>query len=163
LTYPFTHRFFCTPLGLLQLLNEPHPGYLTVPSLHGWNYNVDLHLSHTPSALQSFALGAGHPTRIPNYTRSWPFPTRHTSDVLVNPDGRCVWRKDGPTRGRCIWEMMGVWGWDEGKKEPVVLREHYFSKLDNGREIDFYKDAYFPFVSCLILSAFPFAPTNRSV
>lgn len=46
-----------------------------------------------------------------------------------------------------MWEMMGVWGWDDNKNEAVALREHYFSKLDNGREIDFYKDAYYPFVS----------------
>ena len=36
--------------------------------------------------------------------------------------------KDGPTGGKCVWEMHGVWGWDRTKEEAVVLRESYFSK-----------------------------------
>jgi hypothetical protein len=28
------------------MLNEPHPGYIDLPSLHSFNYNTDLHLSH---------------------------------------------------------------------------------------------------------------------
>lgn len=42
--------------------------------------------------------------------------------------GRKAWRKDGPTNGKCVWEMHGVWGYDVLKKEGVVLRENYFVK-----------------------------------
>ena len=28
------------------MINEPHPGYVGLPSLHGFDYNTDLHLSH---------------------------------------------------------------------------------------------------------------------
>ncbi|KAL7409574.1 glycoside hydrolase family 5 protein [Mrakia frigida] len=133
-----------------ELLNEPHPGYLALPSLHSFNYNTDLHLHLAPSALQSFALGAGHTQTIPLYTRSWPFPTRTTKSVEVNVEKKKVWRDDGPTGGKCIWEVQGVWGWDEkkrgGKGEAVALRETYFTKGTDGREINFYEDAYFPFI-----------------
>lgn len=55
-------------------------------------------------------------------------PTRLTSHEVLNTSGRKVWREDGPTQGRCLWEMHGVWGWDTNKKEGVVLRENYFVK-----------------------------------
>ena len=29
-----------------KMINEPHPGYVGLPSLHGFDYNTDLHLSH---------------------------------------------------------------------------------------------------------------------
>lgn len=28
------------------MINEPHPGYINLSSLHSFNYNTDLHLSH---------------------------------------------------------------------------------------------------------------------
>ncbi len=55
-------------------------------------------------------------------------PTRRTSHGVLNTDGLNVWLPDGPTAGRCLWEMHGVWGWDRNKKEGVVLRESYFIK-----------------------------------
>jgi len=30
----------------IQMINEPHPGYINLSSLHSFNYNTDLHLSH---------------------------------------------------------------------------------------------------------------------
>lgn len=27
-------------------MNEPHRGYIDVPSLHEWDYNTDLHLAY---------------------------------------------------------------------------------------------------------------------
>lgn len=39
-----------------------------------------------------------------------------------------VWREDGPTGGQCIWESHGVWGYDNVKKEGVVLKETYFTR-----------------------------------
>jgi len=30
----------------IQMLNEPHRGYIDLPSLHNWDYNTDLHLSY---------------------------------------------------------------------------------------------------------------------
>lgn len=32
-------------------MNEPHRGYINVPSLHAFDYNTDLHLSHVRELL----------------------------------------------------------------------------------------------------------------
>jgi hypothetical protein len=80
------------------------------------------------SAFQSFMLGAGYPTLVPFWSRSFPIPTSLTSHSILNSVGRKAWRHDGPTKGLCLWEKQGVWGWDVNKKEGVVLRENYFSK-----------------------------------
>ncbi|KAL5636350.1 hypothetical protein ACGC1H_004983 [Rhizoctonia solani] len=130
-----------------ELMNEPHRGYVSIPSLHSFDYNTDLHLHDTPNALQSFALGAGHAVRIPHYVRSWPWPTRIGKHVLRNEQGGRAWRADGPTQGKCVWEMHGVWGWDIKKREPVPLREHYFERHpDTSAKIEWHEDFFYPFV-----------------
>lgn len=53
-------------------------------------------------------------------------PTRKTAKITLNPKGRKAWREDGPTQGKCVWQMHDVWGWDTKKDEGVVLRESYF-------------------------------------
>ena len=78
------------------------------------------------SPLQSFLLGAGHPTNVDHWTRSFPIPTKRTGKTLLNPQSRKAWREDGPTGGRDLWEMHGVWGWDDAKSAGVVLLEDYF-------------------------------------
>ncbi|KAA1475251.1 glycoside hydrolase family 5 protein [Dentipellis sp. KUC8613] len=132
-----------------ELMNEPHRGYIGLPSLHGFDYNTDLHLSHVPSALQSFMLGSGYPTTVGHWTRSFPLPTRLTSHSVLNSASRKAWRADGPTGGRDIWELHGVWGYDTAKNEGIVLRESYFTRdpasaSASGREVDWYADCYFP-------------------
>lgn len=81
-------------------------------------------------------LGAGYPTSVPHYTRSFPMPTRLTSSSLINLAGKKAWQEDGPTGGRCLWELHGVWGWDSNKQERVVLQEDYFAKdPNNGKKV----------------------------
>ncbi|KAL0945851.1 hypothetical protein HGRIS_012134 [Hohenbuehelia grisea] len=131
-----------------EMMNEPHRGYIDLPSLHGFDYNTDLHLSFVPSAFQSFMLGSGYPTSIAHWTRSFPMPTKKTSHSVLNPAGYKSWRSDGPTGGRCVWEMHGVWGFDTTKKAGVVLRESYFSKHPmSGEKVDWYQDFYYPFLN----------------
>jgi hypothetical protein len=97
--------------------------------------------------MQSFLLGAGHPTSVGHWTRSFPMPTRLTGSGILNPAGKTCWRADGPTGGQCLWEMHGVWGWDKRKGEGVVLRESYFTKHPmSGKKIEWYEDFYYPFV-----------------
>ncbi|KAI0069139.1 glycoside hydrolase family 5 protein [Artomyces pyxidatus] len=130
-----------------EMMNEPHRGYIDLPSLHAFDYNTDLHLSHVPSALQSFMLGSGHPTTVGVWTRSFPLPTRLTSQSVLNSSSRKAWREDGPTGGKDIWEMHGVWGYDTVKKDGVVLRESYFVKDPmSGKKVDWYTDFYYPFI-----------------
>ncbi|KAI0752493.1 glycoside hydrolase [Daedaleopsis nitida] len=130
-----------------EMMNEPHRGYIELQSMHAFDYNTDLHLGHVPTAFQSFMLGAGHPTAVGHWTRSFPMPTRLTSQRVINTAGQKAWRENGPTQGKCLWEMHGVWGWDHKKDEGVVLRESYFKRdPDSGRDIDWYTDFYFPVV-----------------
>ncbi|KAI0321523.1 glycoside hydrolase family 5 protein, partial [Amylostereum chailletii] len=131
-----------------ELMNEPHRGYIDLQSLHEFDYNTDLHLSHVPSALQSFMLGSGYPTVVNHWTRSFPLPTRKTSTSVLNSASRKAWREDGPTGGRDVWEMHGVWGYDTKKKDGVVLRENYFVKDPaSGRKVEWYGDFYYPFIN----------------
>ncbi|KAH8112810.1 glycoside hydrolase family 5 protein [Phellopilus nigrolimitatus] len=128
-----------------QMMNEPHRGYIEAPSMHAFDYNTDLHLAHVPSALQSFALGAGHALLVPHYSRSFPMPTKLTSFELMNAEEISVWQPDGSTEGACLWEMHGVWGWDKRKKEAIVLRENYFAKHPmTDKKVDWYTDFYYP-------------------
>lgn len=130
-----------------EVMNEPHRGYIELPSLHKFDYNTDLHLSHVPSAFESFMLGSGYSTLVAHWTRSFPLPTRLTSRSVLNSTNRKAWRPDGPTQGMCVWEMHGVWGWDNNKNEGVVLRENYFVKDPmTGRKVDWYTDFYYPFL-----------------
>ncbi|KAG8760210.1 hypothetical protein FRC11_000765 [Ceratobasidium sp. 423] len=137
----------CKAVVGFELMNEPHRGYVSTPSLHSFDYNTDLHFHDTPNALQSFALGAGHAVQIPHYVRSWPWPTRIGKHVLRNEQGVKAWRADGPTQGKCVWEMHGVWGWDVKKHEPVPLREGYFKKHpETGAGVEWHEDFFYPFI-----------------
>ncbi|EMD36757.1 glycoside hydrolase family 5 protein [Gelatoporia subvermispora B] len=130
-----------------EIMNEPHRGYIDLKSMYEFDYNTDLHLGHVPTAFQSFMLGAGHPTAVGHWTRSFPFPSRLTSTKVINTTGQKAWRDDGPTQGKCLWEMHGVWGWDTQKNQGVVLRETYFTKDPmTGRKVDWYTDFYYPLV-----------------
>lgn len=142
-----------------DMLNEPHRGYIEVPSLHNWDYNTDLHLHDIPSAFNSFCLGAGLPTAVPHYVRSFPMPTKVDKHVMVNEQKVSVWRADGPTEGKCLWAMHGVWIYDEKYKVPMVLRENYFNNNPlTGDKVDWYTDFYYPFLqkwATLVRSACP--------
>ncbi|KAJ6520077.1 glycoside hydrolase [Mycena sanguinolenta] len=130
-----------------EMMNEPHRGYIDLKSLHEFDYNTDLHLAYVPSPFQSYQLGAGHPTSVSFWSRSFPMPTTKTSEAVLNTSGRKAWRSDGPTVGECVWAMHGVWGWDRNKNVAVVLRENYFVKHPlNGEKIDWYTDFYYPFL-----------------
>ena len=128
------------------MINEPHPGYIGLPTLHGWNYQTDLHLGAAPSPLQSFAAGSGHETPgVAVYTRSWPVPTRKTASTVLPHKGEESARAwlNGV---QCAWEREAVWMWDREQGRTVVLKEGYFARTAKGRRVDFYGDFYWPFV-----------------
>ncbi|KAF8328906.1 glycoside hydrolase family 5 protein [Cantharellus anzutake] len=131
-----------------ELMNEPHRGYIGLESLHTFDYYTELHLHDCPTALQSFALGAGHSVEVVHYVRSWPFPTRPWRRARRNEENANVWRTSGPTQGRCLWEMHAVWDWDERKDAPVALRENYFWRHPvTHQPVNWYKDSWYPFVT----------------
>ncbi|GMK54726.1 hypothetical protein CspeluHIS016_0113120 [Cutaneotrichosporon spelunceum] len=123
-----------------QMLNEPHGGYIGVPTIDEWNYNTDLHLGEYPSPLQSFSLGDGHPTKVPVYERSWPHPTRVSRYSVANKSGARAWTIP------CPWEKEGVWSWSADQGHAVALQQDYFTKNAKGEPVSFYKDCYYPFV-----------------
>ncbi|EKM57344.1 glycoside hydrolase family 5 protein [Phanerochaete carnosa HHB-10118-sp] len=130
-----------------EIMNEPHRGYVELQSMQGFDYNADLHLGPVPTPLQSFTLGAGHPTEVGVWTRSFLIPTRRTSQVILNKADRKIWYHDGPTGERCIWEMLGIWGWDCNKKEGIVPRENHFKKHSmTNAKVDWCTAFYFPFL-----------------
>lgn len=135
-----------TLLTLFQMMNEPHPGYIGMATIDKWNYNTDLHLGQYPSPLQGMSLGAGHPTLVSTYVRSFPHPTRVKSKAVANLNKATAWRSDGPTAGQCPWEKEGVWKWSAEKNLGIALQEDYFSKDRSGKPIEFYQDFYFPFI-----------------
>ncbi|KAI0245249.1 glycoside hydrolase family 5 protein, partial [Lactifluus subvellereus] len=112
-----------------EMMNEPHRGYIDLPSLYEFDYNTDLHLGDIPSAFQSFLLGAGHPTNVNHWTRSFPMPTKHTDQKLLNPQGRKAWRQDGPTGGLDLLGANLL-----GRTALIVA------------QIDWYTDFYYPFL-----------------
>ncbi|KAJ7700479.1 glycoside hydrolase [Mycena rosella] len=147
-----------------EMMNEPHRGYIDLKSLHEFDYNTDLHLSYIPSPFESFQLGAGHPTVVSHWTRSFPMPTRKTSAAVLNTAGRTAWRADGPTRGKCVWAAHGVWGWDKGKDSAVVLRENYFVRHPRtGDKIDWYTDFYYPFLHKWVETVRGVSPAEKLV
>ena len=134
------------------MMNEPHRGYIQIPSLHAFDYNTDLHLSHVRKSISLATHASLNPLRsvrlpiVPvgcwppyprsTWTRSFPMPTKKTSTTLLNTSKRTAWRPDGPTNGRCLWELHHVWGWDNVKDQSVVLQENYFSKIPiTGRKV----------------------------
>ncbi|KAI0783200.1 glycoside hydrolase family 5 protein [Abortiporus biennis] len=131
-----------------EMMNEPHRGYIDLKSMHRFDPDTDLHLGHVPTAFQSFLLGAGYATRVAHYARGIPPPTRLSHYDILNESKKKVWRDDGPTGGKCLWELHGVWGWDKVKDEGVVLREGYFSRDPaSNKEVDWYTDYYYPFLN----------------
>lgn len=90
----------------------------------------------TASAFESFQLGAGHPTMVGTWMRSFPVPTKLTHYTLLNKKGVKAWAPDGPTQGRCIWEYHDLWRWSSTTDKPVILRENYFKRHpDTGKEV----------------------------
>ncbi|RKP14740.1 glycoside hydrolase superfamily [Piptocephalis cylindrospora] len=126
----------------MEVMNEPHPGYIGLKSFHEWNHGKDLVFGDSPSALQSMALGDGIPQEVGVWERSWPFPTRLSHCRWINQEGDRAWKQGTP----CPWRAHGVWD-IVGDGDVQVLRPNYFTQNPRtGKHIDFNQDFYLPFV-----------------
>ena len=71
------------------MMNEPHPGYIGLPSLNAFDYNTDLHLSHVRESITS-VLRIVTNCQWVFLTYSICFPVipigNWTSDIGVNMD-----------------------------------------------------------------------------
>ncbi|GAA5872896.1 hypothetical protein JCM1840_005882 [Sporobolomyces johnsonii] len=136
----------CEAVMGFEVMNEPHRGYIELLSPYAWDFTADLAIGYFPSALQSWALGTGHPVLIPHYAPSFPV-TAVTHTVLLRPPrGRSAWLpppsssdsscspsssiKDlRASSSGCLWAEHGVWAFDASKGEigeAVVLKMEYF-------------------------------------
>ena len=148
----------CPALIGIELMNEPHRGYVNLYSFNRWNYLTDLHIGHYPSALQGLALGDGHSQMIPFYVKTWPVPSRLSHYTRVDPQGLSAWYKSSDSQSfpntrkqdGCLWREHGVWDWDEKKQKPIVLQADYFHvdprPGQQRRPVEWYRDFYAPFV-----------------
>ena len=135
-----------------DVMNEPHPGFIGLPSLERWNQYVDLHLGVMPSGVQGMVLASGGENilskglklKLPIYHRSWPGPSKVSGYVDYEiSKGPRVWlegRKD-------IWKEEGVWWWDRQIRSGYSYKKDYFTKHPKtGVLIDFERDFYEPFL-----------------
>lgn len=125
-------------------LNEPHPGFIGLPSLLHFNENTDLHLGHMPNALQSMSLAAGIPTSVPYFSRAWPHPSKCTRYDILNQDHISAWL---PGRAD-IWQDERVFGISSDGSAVLGLKgASYFSHHPVTKEnVDFERDFYVPFL-----------------
>ena len=122
----------------LQMMNEPHRGYIDLPSLHGFDYNTDLHLgdvrayhptqSQSPWAINTHlttANGLIQP-RLSSLSFSAPVirrllidgrarsrcpldaPVERSSTLKVVKPGVRTGRRAGGTCGRCMVYGSGI-------------------------------------------------------
>ena len=151
-------RYFARKLASLEcilgwdVMNEPHPGFIGLPSLKQWNEDTELHLGVMANGVQGMVLasgGEGAPNikphlSIPIYHRSWPRPSKVSGyvDYELSRSSR-VWldgRKD-------IWREEGVWWWDQRNGEGYDCKWDYFTRHPKtGALVDFERDFYEPFI-----------------
>ena len=135
-----------------DVMNEPHPGFVGLPSLTKWNPDTELHLGIMPNAVQGMILSSGGEDapdktfrlKLPVYERSWPRPSTLTTHIEYEVcKGYRAWldgRKD-------IWKEEKVWWWDPAREEGFSFKEDYFTKHpQTGMPIDFERDFYEPFL-----------------
>ncbi|KAL7749380.1 hypothetical protein RI367_005251 [Sorochytrium milnesiophthora] len=145
-----------------EVMNEPHQGYIGLDNMCEYDGTATLVFGDSPSALQSFALGAGVPQEVGVWVKSWPMPTRKSTTRLLNAERESVWLPGYS----CPWRDAGVWDVDEATaKDPqphlTLLKPDYFCKHPIlGRPVDFNQDFYLPFANAYaaaIHSVFPSA------
>ncbi|KAI9308343.1 glycoside hydrolase superfamily [Cunninghamella echinulata] len=130
------------PVVGFEVINEPSPGYIGLPTLKAFDPVVNLIFGDAPTPLQSFALGDGIPQKVGVYIKSWPFPTKKSHSRVINENKVSAWLNGGS----CVWKQHGVW--DIKNEKPILLASDYFSKdPKTGKKVDFYQDFYVPFVN----------------
>eukprot|EP00158_Paraphelidium_tribonemae_P006707 Partr_v1_DN27943_c0_g1_i1_m11403 putative Cellulase (glycosyl hydrolase family 5) len=138
------HLKDCRAVIGIEIMNEPHSGYIGIETLEKYDYDKHLHLGPSPTALQSFALGSGLTQDVAVYARSFPYPTRKVGITKMNPQRETHWSPAG-----CIWRQHGVWDIRivDGVEQAVILRKDYFHHDSRtGMPYNFNQDFYLPFV-----------------
>ena len=125
-------------------MNEPHPGYIGLPSLHYFNETTDLHLGYMPNALSSMALAAGVPTSVPYFSRSWPHPSKIARNDILNEDHITAWLPGASD----IWQDERVFTISPAGNAELGPKgvSYFFNHPITGAPVDFESDFYVPFI-----------------
>ena len=143
------HRLRGLIMGV-DLINEPHPGFISLEHLHAFDPVANLHLGCMPSPLQSMMLADGFSMKVPVYDKTWvvgngwptwplsfePTAPRLSHVPMVNADKVRAWRSGEQD----VWRQHGVWGVnDDGS---VACNHPYFSVFPpnhprSGQKVDF--------------------------
>ncbi|KAI8915672.1 glycoside hydrolase superfamily [Gorgonomyces haynaldii] len=124
-----------------EAMNEPHPGYIGMEDITSFDQMKDLHLGHSPTPLQGWALASGMKQNVDYYIKSWPWPSRKVGTRPLNEE-----EISAILPGReCVWKENGVWTVN-ADNQPVLLKPNHFAKLEDGSDCDFYRDFYGPFL-----------------
>ncbi|KAJ3122642.1 hypothetical protein HK100_011897 [Physocladia obscura] len=132
----------CRAVVGFEFMNEPHYGYIGLMNVERFDPMVFFHFGSFPSALQSFALGAGLAVDVDYYVKSWPVPTRRGGSRILNAEKRSAWLNYGD----CIWKRHGVWEITETGTARILKPNYFTVHPDTQKPIDFYQDCYMPLV-----------------
>jgi len=134
----------CSNVLGVDPMNEPHPGYIGLPSLHSFNETTDLHLGHMPNAIESMALAAGVPTSVGYYSRSWPLPSKVTRRDVLNRDHITAYLQGASD----IWQDERVFTVTSSGSVELGPKgsSYFFAHPVTGIRVDFERDFYVPFL-----------------
>lgn len=134
----------CSNVLGVDPMNEPHPGYIGLPSLHSFNETTDLHLGHMPNAIESMALAAGVPTSVGYYSRSWPLPSKLTRRDVLNRDHITAYLQGASD----IWQDERVFTVTSSGSVELGPKgsSYFFAHPVTGIRVDFERDFYVPFL-----------------
>ena len=124
----------------VDLINEPHPGFIGLPNLLAFDPNSNLHLGSMPSPLQSMIIADGFAIKVPVYEKTWvvgngaptwplsfaPTAPRKGDVPRVNASMTRAWA-DG---AEDVWRQHDVWRIDEDGS--ISCNHPYFSVFPPG-------------------------------
>ncbi|KNE57581.1 hypothetical protein AMAG_03273 [Allomyces macrogynus ATCC 38327] len=127
-----------------EVMNEPHNGFIGLKDLKAYHPTETLVLGDSPSAFQSFCLGAGLEQEVEVWVRSWPIPSRKSSSRVLNTERERAWLP-GYT---CPWQDEGIYTVSTNGDTAKLAKPDYFTTHPvTGKPIDFNQDCYLPFVT----------------
>ena len=120
----------------IDTMNEPSPGYIGQADL---SRRAEAPLGVSPTYFEGMALASGHPHEVPEMALGTT-GFKEVGRVRVN-DGKATAFLPGHS---CVWRAHGVWDVDTAGT-PVLRRPEYFVRQE-GRDVDFLRDHFTPFL-----------------
>ena len=120
-------------------LNEPHPGWIGLPSLGSLSPGQELRKGTCPTPFQALLLGSGRSVDV-DFWEMGSLGPRKIKIVPLDPKGKRAWK----TGSSCIWANHGVWD----AKTDTILIDNYFSvHPKTGEVVDFISECWKPFIN----------------